>query len=118
MSEQARALIEKFPPNDGESLADYTARMNVRNNERRDATRYTFSGLATRIGRAGVNELHSILKQHGEGWEVIQLGGGGMDLSHPETQAGIEALPFHRCHQEGSERNRDSDELPVAPSRR
>jgi hypothetical protein len=48
---------------------------------------YTWAGVALTIGSAGADILRLALEGNGCTWAVYQLGGKGLQLSHPDTQA-------------------------------
>lgn len=48
---------------------------------------YTWAGVALVVGSAGADVLRLALEGNGCTWAVYQLGGKGLQLSHPDTQA-------------------------------
>jgi len=52
-----------------------------------DSDLYTWAGVALVVGPQGADLLRLALESNGVTWAVYQLGGTGLQLSHPTTQA-------------------------------
>jgi hypothetical protein len=60
--------------------------------EIRDDQQYTWAGVAILAGPEAAEGLRMALEQNGMGWAVHQLGGSGLQLSHPLTQQVLTAF--------------------------
>lgn len=54
-----------------------------------DPQLYTWAGVATIAGPQGAEALRLALESNGMGWAVHQLGGSGLQLSHPLIQQAL-----------------------------
>jgi hypothetical protein len=54
-----------------------------------DPALYTWAGVATIAGPVGAESLRVALEANNMGWVVHQLGGSGIQLSHPDVQMAL-----------------------------
>lgn len=54
-----------------------------------DPALYTWAGVATIAGPVGAESLRVALEANNMGWVVHQLGGSGIQLSHPDVQLAL-----------------------------
>lgn len=54
-----------------------------------DQSMYTWAGVATIVGPVGAESLRLALDANNMGWVVHQLGGSGIQLSHPDVQMAL-----------------------------
>ena len=91
MEAAVERLFEKTPPNVGESLADYTARVNEKVRDEEDHTEYTYKALVKKLGLASAEKIASVVKSVSE-HQYMTLINVGVDFADDETQAIIASL--------------------------
>ncbi len=57
-----------------------------------DDRRWTLLQIADVVGKGNMDSMIAILKQNGLEWAVIQAGGSGMPLGHPEVNQTLREL--------------------------
>lgn len=74
------------------SATEIAAALNSKTVEVKDTTLHTYSWIASLYGADFVSTMDSILQAAGLEWVRMQLTGNGIDFSHPETIAMVDAL--------------------------
>lgn len=85
-------LIQSIDAWQDKASDELAAILNAATVEVRDDQLYTWSGVALIIGPQGAEQLRLLLESNGAGWAVHQLGGSGIQLSHPLTQGMLAAF--------------------------
>jgi hypothetical protein len=68
------------------TAAEVAKALNAETVQVTDDALYTWAGVAVIAGPASAEALRMALDANGLGWAVHQLGGSGIQLSHPQTQ--------------------------------
>jgi len=71
-----------------------------------DDRRWTLLQIADVVGKENMDSMIAILKQNGLEWAVIQAGGSGMPLGHPEVNQTLRELADVRFEMLASETRR------------
>lgn len=74
------------------TASELVAMLNAQSVEVRDDQLYTWAGVALIAGPQGAEAFRLALESNGMGWAVHQLGGSGLQLSNPLTQAALAAF--------------------------
>lgn len=85
-----KALIEELGSD--KTAAELVALLNAQTVEVVDPQLYTWAGVALIAGPDGAENFRIALEANGMGWAVHQLGGSGLQLSHPLTQQALTAF--------------------------
>lgn len=85
-----RTLIENLGAD--KTAAELVALLNAQSVEIIDEQLYTWAGVALIAGPDGAENFRIALEANGMGWAVHQLGGSGLQLSHPLTQQALAAF--------------------------
>lgn len=92
-------VLNSFPPNDGETAADYRDRMNTVSEEIRNSTAYSWSGLCDRLERDGLLPAQIIAFASmlptipgGDVLDKMLQSSGGADLSRASIQTALSAV--------------------------
>lgn len=85
-----RTLIERLGSD--KIAAELVALLNAQTVEVVDEQLYTWAGIALIAGPDGAENFRIALEANGMGWAVHQLGGSGLQLSHPLTQQALTAF--------------------------
>lgn len=72
---------------ESQTAAEVVALANAKTVQRVDAQQYTWAGVAVLVGAVNAEILRITLETNNLGWVVHQLGGSGLQLSDPTTQA-------------------------------
>ena len=84
-----RSLIQSIEDWQIKSAKELAELINAKSIEVRDDELYTWAGVAIGAGPAGAEAFRLALEANGMGWAVHQLGGSGMQLSHPLVQQAL-----------------------------
>lgn len=81
-----KALVQTVSDWRNKTAAEIAAVLNAQSVEVKDNQLYTWAGVALEVGPTNAEGLRLALEASGAGWAVHQLGGSGIQLSHPLTQ--------------------------------
>lgn len=79
-------LIESIPGWQNKTAEEIYSILSTESIVREDNQNYTWAGVATICGEEAASALYSKLEELGKRWAILQLGGTGLSLSHPEIQ--------------------------------
>jgi hypothetical protein len=80
-------VIAEIPEWENKTAAQLVTLLNSQSVVVIDDELYTWAGVALVIGSSGADALRIALEANGVSWAVYQLGGKGLQLSHPDVQA-------------------------------
>lgn len=87
-----KALVKTVSDWQNKTAVEIAAVLNTQSVEVRDDQMYTWAGVAVAIGSDNADALRVFMETHNLGWAVHQLGGSGIQLSYPATQAMLSGL--------------------------